>query len=137
MARAPAPARMARYLQTQDLHRGLEASRKGRMTQRRSRSQPRVTIDDLARAYDRGAAAQPARPRLRRPAAVPVPGTGARALTASQGDVRLARLKARADGIRFALQYENQTASQSKLLRQVLQNLELAIRGMEMTRNES
>lgn len=107
------------------------------MTQRRSRSQPRVTIDGLARAYDRGAAVLPAPPRLRRPATAPQPGTGARALTASQGDVRLARLKARADGIRFALRYENQTAAQSKVLRQILQNLELAIRGMEMTLNES
>jgi len=49
-------------------------------------------------------------------------------------DLRLTRLKARADGIRFALQYENQTAAQSRLLRQTLQNLELAIRGMEMAR---
>ena len=47
--------------------------------------------------------------------------------------MRLARLRARADGIRFALQYENQTAAKAKLLRQTLQNLELAIRGMELT----
>lgn len=107
------------------------------MTQRRPRPQQRLTIDDLARAYDRGRAGKPVRVAIRRPLAVPAAGATPRALTASQGDVRLARLKARADGIRFALQYENQTASQSKLLRQVLQNLELAIRGMEMTRNES
>lgn len=107
------------------------------MTQRRPRFQPRVTIDDLASAYDRGAAAKPARPTIRRPAANAASRPKPRVFTASQGDVRLARLKARADGIRFALQYENQTVTQSKVLRQILQNLELAIRGMEMTLNES
>jgi hypothetical protein len=121
---------MARYL-----HRRLATFGKGRMTQRRPRLQPRVTIDDLASAYDRGANGKPVRPAIRRPAAVP--SARPRGLTASQGDIRLARLKARADGIRFALQYENQTVAQSKVLRQILQNLELAIRGMEMTLNES
>ncbi|HEY9566447.1 MAG TPA: hypothetical protein VIR38_00030 [Thalassobaculum sp.] len=63
-----------------------------------------------------------------------MPTVSRRDAGAGGADVRLTRLKARADGIRFALQYENQTAAQSKLLRQTLQNLELAIRGMEMTR---
>lgn len=121
---------MARYL-----HRRLATFGKGGMTQRRPRLQRRLTIGDLASAYDRGAAGKPARPAIPRPAAVP--RARPRGFTASQGDVRLARLKARADGIRFALQYENQTASQSKVLRQILQNLELAIRGMEMTLNEA
>lgn len=102
------------------------------MRQRRKNPAAGVTIDGLARAYDRSPAGNPAQPPGRAPAAVP----GSRALTADQGDVRLARLKARAEGIRFALQYENQTASQAKLLRQTLQNLELAIRGMEMTARE-
>lgn len=127
---------MARYL-----HRHLATFGKGRMTQRRPRLQPRVTIDDLASAYDRGATVKPGRPTIRRPAATiaatAAPRQKPRALTASQGDVRLTRLRARADGIRFALQYENQTVTQSKVLRQILQNLELAIRGMEMTLNES
>ncbi len=92
-----------------------------------------MTIGDLADAYDRGIAGKPVAAR-RSPASAAAPSPRpARVLTADQGDVRLARLKARADGIRFALQYENQTASKAKLLRQTLQNLELAIRGMELT----
>lgn len=104
------------------------------MTQRRPKLQERVTIDELARAYDRSRAGKPVRLPAR---AAAVPRSKPRAFTVSQGDVRLTRLKARADGIRFALQYENQSASQSKILRQILQNLELAIRGMEMTLRES
>lgn len=107
------------------------------MTQRRPKPQERLTIDDLARAYDRSAAGKPVRLPIRRPTAGAVGRAKPRAFTVSQGDTRLARLKARADGIRFALQYENQTVSQSRVLRQILQNLELAIRGMEMTLNES
>lgn len=107
------------------------------MTRRReSRLQGRVTIDGLAAAYDRTLGGKPGRAAPRAPAADPVP-RASRSLTADQGDVRLARLKARAEGIRFALQYENQSASQAKLLRQTLQNLELAIRGMEMTQRGS
>ena len=104
------------------------------MTQRRQISRQRVTIGDLAQAYDRSVAGRPiGLPAVRSAPPVRKP----KAYTASQGDVRLSRLKARAEGIRFALQYENQSASQSKVLRQILQNLELAIRGMEMTRRES
>jgi hypothetical protein len=102
------------------------------MRQRRKKFEERVTIDDLANAYDRTMAGRP----VRLPAARPAPGRGSakpRSFTVSQGDVRLSRLKARAEGIRFALQYENQSAAQAKVLRQILHNLELAIRGMEMT----
>jgi len=100
------------------------------MRQRRQRLQERVTIGDLAKAYDRSVSGKSTRLPAPRPAAsVRKP----KVFTVSQGDVRLSRLKSRADGIRFALQYENQTAAQSKVLRQILQNLELAIRGMEMT----
>jgi len=105
------------------------------MRQRRQRLDERVTIDDLANAYDRTMAGKPAR----LPAARSVAGrvsSKPRSFTVSQGDVRLSRLKARAEGIRFALQYENQSASQAKVLRQILHNLELAIRGMEMTLRE-
>lgn len=105
------------------------------MRQRRQKLEERVTIDELARAYDRSKAGQPVRLPVGRVAADPGPRKP-RAFTVSQGDVRLTRLKARADGIRFALQYENQTASQARVLRQILQNLELAIRGMEMTQRE-
>ncbi|MEQ8813390.1 MAG: hypothetical protein RLO51_06905 [Thalassobaculum sp.] len=103
------------------------------MTQRRQHSGQRVTIGDLAQAYDRSVAGKPIRLAAVRSAPV---ARKPKVYTASQGDVRLSRLKARAEGIRFALQYENQSASQSKVLRQILQNLELAIRGMEMTRRE-
>ncbi len=116
-----------------------ERNRIGSMRQRRdARSPGRLTIGDLADAYDRGIAGKPGTAARRSPTTTPAPRPApfprtARALTADQGDVRLARLKARADGIRFALQYENQSASKAKLLRQTLQNLELAIRGMELT----
>lgn len=106
------------------------------MRQRKQKLGERVTIDDLANAYDRTTAGKP----VRLPAARPATGRGTakpRSFTVSQGDVRLSRLKARAEGIRFALQYENQSASQAKVLRQMLQNLELAIRGMEMSLRES
>lgn len=106
------------------------------MTRRRgTKLEERVTIHDLARAYDRTMAGKPVRVIGRQQTVAKAPKP--RSFTVNQGDVRLARLKARAEGIRFALQYENQTSQQAKLLRQVLQNLELAIRGMEMTLRES
>ncbi len=104
------------------------------MKQRRPKFEERVTIDDLARAYDRSMVGKPVRLRSAGPA--PTVRSKPRGFTVSQGDVRLARLKARAEGIRFALQYENQTAAQAKVLRQILQNLELAIRGMELSLRE-
>ncbi|MEQ8396815.1 hypothetical protein [Thalassobaculum sp.] len=107
------------------------------MRQRRAtKSEGRVTIGDLARAYDESKAGRPIRLGNRRLAANAVSRTS-RTLNGDQSDHRLARLKARADGIRFALQYENQGAAQAKVLQQILQNLELAIRGMEMTARES
>jgi len=96
----------------------------------------RVTIDDLARTYDKTLGRRPAPVRIGPAVAAPAPRRP-RGFTVTQGDVRLSRLKARADGIRFALQFENQTAAQAKVLRQVLHNLELAIRGMEMTARET
>jgi hypothetical protein len=106
------------------------------MRQRRaSKPEGRVTIGDLARAYDQSKAGRPVRLGIRRSAANAVSRSAP--LNGDQSDHRLARLKARADGIRFALQYENQGASQAKVLQQILQNLELAIRGMEMTARES
>lgn len=102
------------------------------MRQRRGlKPDDRVTINDLARAYDERQPGRPLKVSIRRPANLD-PGK-VRSLSGDQSDHRLARLKARADGIRFALQYENQSASKAKVLQQILQNLELAIRGMEMT----
>ncbi len=97
----------------------------------------RVTIGDLARAYDRSMAGKPARlPAVRTSAASAASARKPKTFTVTQGDVRLSRLPARAEGLRIARQYENQTAAQSKVLRQIRQNLELAIRGMEMTRRD-
>lgn len=115
------------------LHGRSDMIWQGHMAQRRHNYGQRITIGDLAQAYDRSVAGKPIRPpALRSAPAMRKP----KVYSVSQGDVRLSRLKARAEGIRFALQYENQSASQSKVLRQILQNLELAIRGMEMTRRE-
>ena len=106
------------------------------MRQRRGlRAVDRVTISDLARAYDERQPGRPLKVSIRRPANLDP--SKVRSLNGDQSDHRLARLQARADGIRFALQYEKQSASQSKVLQQILQNLELAIRGMEMTPRRS
>jgi hypothetical protein len=48
-----------------------------------------------------------------------------------QDDVRLKRIKDRAEGIRFALGYEDLAFRQRKELEQTLHNLELAAAGIE------
>jgi hypothetical protein len=48
-----------------------------------------------------------------------------------QDDVRLKRIKDRAEGIRFALGHENLVYHQRKELEQTLHNLELAAMGIE------
>lgn len=104
------------------------------MRQRR-KLEERVTIADLAKAYDKKMGGKAPKYRATRPVAES--RFKPKNFTVSQGDVRLSRLKARADGIRFALQHEKLDRSKVRELEQVLHNLELAIRGMTMSLKES
>lgn len=102
---------------------------------RREKLEGRVTIDDLAAMYD--ARQRGGSDRYRSQARTSVGnGRKPRSYTVAQGDVRLARIRARADGIRFALQHERLSPTKVRELKQVLQNLELAIRGMEASLRE-
>jgi hypothetical protein len=97
----------------------------------KSKLDARVTITDLARMYDRRNAGKTPTHRYTK-GELPI-GRGSRnkGFTVNQGDTRLARLKARASGIRYALQTEAMDRTKTRELEQVLKNLELAIRGME------
>lgn len=99
----------------------------------RSKLDSRVTIADLARMHDRrNAGKAPAKRYVK--GALPVGrGSPVKHFTVNQGDTRLSRLKARASGIRYALQTEALDPSKTRELEQILKNLELAIRGMEQT----
>lgn len=97
----------------------------------KSKLESRVSISDLARMYDRRNSGKAPSHRYKN-GELPV-GRGSlnKNFTVSQGDTRLARLKARASGIRYALQTEAMDRRKTRELEQVLKNLELAIRGME------
>ncbi|MDF1790993.1 MAG: hypothetical protein P1U88_03740 [Thalassobaculaceae bacterium] len=99
----------------------------------KSKLEARVSISDLARMYDKRNDGKPATHRYKN-GDLPI-GRGSlnRNYTVSQGDTRLTRLKARASGIRYALQTEAMDRSKKRELEQTLRNLELAIRGMEDT----
>ena len=103
---------------------------------RRDKIDRRVTIGDLARMYDQKNAtgradtsSQTARTSFGRRNKV-------KSFTVTQGDERYLRLKARVDGIRYALSTYNMTARQRKEMEQTLYNLELALKGMALTRDE-
>lgn len=102
----------------------------------RGKPQKRTTIADLARMYDQRQSGVPV-DRMRDSPRTSFSGRSkVKSFTVVQGDERLSRLKARASGIRYALSTEQLTMRQAKELRQTLQNLELAIKGMELTRKE-
>ena len=101
------------------------------MSERR-RSPDSVTIDDLARAYD--LLLEVKKRRYYRRWEVETRTFRKRKSAVVQDDNRLQRLKDRAEGIRFALGYEDLTYRQRTELEQTLRNLELAIRGTEATR---
>ena len=103
----------------------------GRMSERR-RSPDSVTIDDLARAYD--LLLEVKKRRYYRRWEVETRTFRKRKSAVVQDDNRLQRLKDRAEGIRFALGYEDLTYRQRTELEQTLRNLELAICGTEATR---
>lgn len=91
----------------------------------------RVSISDLARLYDQR---NDGKPPSHRYAKGPMPlrrGSLNQTGTVNQGGTRLARLKARVSGIRYALQTEAMDRSKTRELEQTLRNLELAIQGME------
>ncbi|MEQ8584419.1 MAG: hypothetical protein RLO01_03760 [Thalassobaculaceae bacterium] len=99
----------------------------------KSKLEARVSISDLARMYDKRNGDKQPTHRYRN-GAMPI-GRGSlnKGFTVSQSDTRLTRLKARAAGIRYALQTEAMDRSKTRELEQTLRNLELAIRGMETT----
>ncbi len=101
----------------------------------KSKFDARVTISDLARMYDKRMGGKAPTHRYQH-GDVPESGFKPKNFTVSQGDTRLARLKARASGIRYALQTENLEPRKARELEHVLKNLELAIRGMEASLKE-
>jgi hypothetical protein len=91
--------------------------------------QDRVTLDDLARLYD--LLVERRRKRYYKRWEVETRNTRKRTGAVVQDDTRLQRIKDRAEGIRYALGYEDLTIRQRKELEQTLRNLELAITGVE------
>lgn len=98
----------------------------------RSRYKPgaQVTVDDIAKLYDALLRAQ--NKRYFRRWDMNSSHIGRRKnRQIVQDDVRLKRIKDRAEGIRFALGYEDMAYRQRKELEQTLRNLELAAAGIE------
>lgn len=98
----------------------------------RSRYKPgqQVTVDDIAKLYDALLRAQ--NKRYYRRWEMTTSHMGRRQnRQIVQDDVRLKRIKDRAEGIRFALGHENLVHRQRKELEQTLRNLELAAVGIE------
>lgn len=92
----------------------------------------RVTIKDLARMYDTKMWGKSPRYRYQGEALTEHRGVN-RGFTVNQADTRLDRMKARASGIRYALENNQVKEGKVKEMEQILKNLELAIRGMELT----
>ena len=94
------------------------------------RNRRQVAIEDLARLQDRlshGGSKQ-----YYRRWEMNTMNTGRREKRAIvQDDMRLKRIKGRAEGIRFALRYEDINDRQRKEMEQTLHNLELAATGIE------
>ena len=98
----------------------------------RSRYKPghQVTVDDIAKLYDALLRAQ--NKRYYRRWDMNASHIGRRKnRQIVQDDVRLKRIKDRAEGIRFALGHEDLVYRQRKELEQTLRNLELAATGIE------
>lgn len=98
----------------------------------RSRPKPRdqVTVDDLARLYDALIRAQNKRYYRRWDMNTNHMGRR-RNREIVQDDVRAKRLRDRAEGIRFALRYEDLSYRQRREMENMLRNLELAAAGVE------
>ncbi len=96
----------------------------------RYKAEQRLTVDDLAKLYD--ALLRTQNKRYYRRWEMSTSHMGRRKnRQIVQDDVRLKRIKDRAEGIRFALGYEDITFRQRKELEQTLHNLELAAVGIE------
>ncbi|MBT5263407.1 MAG: hypothetical protein HOL85_01135 [Rhodospirillaceae bacterium] len=89
-----------------------------------------MTTDDLARLWERYLKIKARRHRKLWRVEESM-ASRKRSGTVVQDVTRLKRIKDRAKGIRFAMRYEDLTFRQKKEMKQTLQNLELAIRGME------
>ena len=97
----------------------------------KTKQDARVSIEDLARLYDRRNDGKPPSHRYMKGEMPPRRGSLNQSGTVNQSGTRLARLKGRASGIRYALQTEAMDPSKKRELEQTLRNLELAIQGME------
>jgi len=96
----------------------------------RRNSGDQVTVDDIAKLYDALLRAQ--KKRYYRRWDMNTSHIGRRKnRQIVQDDVRLKRIKDRAEGIRFALGHEDLAYRQRKELEQTLRNLELAASGIE------
>lgn len=96
----------------------------------RYKSGQQVTVDDIAKLYDALLRAQ--NKRYYRRWDMDTSHIGRRKnRQVVQDDVRLKRIKDRAEGIRFALGHEDLPQRQRKELEQTLRNLELAAAGIE------
>lgn len=98
----------------------------------RSRYKPgkQMTVDDLARLYDTLLRAQNKRYYRRWEMNTSHMGRGKKREIV-QDNVRLKRIKDRAEGIRFALGFEKLNPRQRTEMEQILHNLELAVAGIE------
>lgn len=94
------------------------------------RKHAEVTLEDLIRLYESLSEAKKKEFYRRWKVETPVLDSGRRREVV-QDAVRMQRLKDRADGIEFALRYDDLTYRQRREMEQMLKNLRLAARGME------
>jgi len=97
---------------------------------RRRISRHQLSVDDIAALYDTLLESQKRRYYRRWTVETPVLNQR-RQREVVQGDVRLKRLEDRAEGIEFALRFDDLTQRQRKEMEQMARNLRLAARGMK------
>ena len=96
---------------------------------RRRITRHQLTVDDIAALYDTLLESEKKRYYRRWKVETPTLNAGRRREVV-QDDVRLKRLEDRAQGIEFALRFEDLTYRQRKEMEQMMRNLRLAARGM-------
>mgnify|MGYP006929329989 FL=1 len=97
---------------------------------RRRITRHRLTVDDIAALYDTLLESQKQRYYRRWKVETPV-FNSKRRREVVQDEVRLKRLQERADGIEYALRYEDLTIRQRREMEQMARNLRLAARGVK------
>lgn len=97
---------------------------------RRRISRHQLTVDDIAALYDTLLESQKRRYYRRWKVETPV-FNSKRKRDVVQDEIRLKRLQERADGIEYALRYEDLTIRQRREMEQTARNLRLAAQGMK------